>query len=88
VTGYLSLRLKPAEVKRYVKESLDRAYPHRNFDGGVSVVPRDERGRKSAAWAATRYEILAYPVAMGAPLEPIAEVLRGLGLTGIHIRTP
>lgn len=83
----LARHLMPAEVKRQVTCDLDRGVPSRS-QGYVSVTPQDEAGRKCAAWQAHHYEVFAYPMVLDAPLEPIAEVLRGLpGASGLRIRT-
>lgn len=87
MSSELNTRLMPSDVKRRIAFALDRAYPRHHFSGYVRVIPQDRDGRRSAAWCASRYEIFAYPVTMNAPLEPIADVLRELGLTSIRIRT-
>jgi hypothetical protein len=83
----MSARMMPAEIKRNISYELDRTLPGR-FPGYVNVTPRDENGRKCAAWCAHHYEVFAYPIDLSAPLEPIANVLRDLpGAVAVTLRT-
>jgi hypothetical protein len=44
--------------------------------GSVTVTPRDKDGRQCSAWLAESYEVGAYYVDMGTPLDDLEAVLR------------
>jgi hypothetical protein len=79
-------RMMPAEVKRMVNYKLLGLPFH--SQAHARVTPKDQRGRKCAAWCASYYEVFAFPISMSADLEPIAGVLRKLpGASDIRFRT-
>jgi hypothetical protein len=44
--------------------------------GAITVTPRDRNGRQCSAWAADFYEVAAYYVGMGTPLDELEATLR------------
>lgn len=61
----------PARLRDQLRYLVDDA-------GYVQVTPRDKDGRRCAAWDAEWYEVAAFYMYTGTPLDPLEEKLRAL----------
>jgi hypothetical protein len=63
----------PAQLRDELKYSLPGIRLH---GGYVQVTPQDREGRRCAAWEAEWYEIAAYYIEMGRPLDELEAALK------------
>lgn len=59
-----------------LRDQLTDELPGIRGNGSVQVTPRDRHGRRCAVWDADFYEVAAYYVALGTPLDTLEAALR------------
>ena len=70
------MRTNTLPYPRQMEQHLAGVVPVADGDyNHINIIPRDEDGRKSAAWCAAYYEVKVCPVATGGDLAPIEMAL-------------